>query len=147
MPCNCKPNCPPQSCGCSDSGCIVKLDATCIIYHKNGNAQTELTNLDLQNGTTLELFMNSVDGYIGQIQAAEWEFPILVDVHGYTINTLQQFATAVDEMLGFLDRFKGNVEADPSDLNDGDYWYRTDLPAADGLRIQVDGSVRTIPTT
>lgn len=111
------------------------------------NSQSELSNLDLENGSTLELILNTIDDYIGQIKAANWSFPILEDELGYTINTLQQFATAVDEQIGLLEHFKGNVTADPTDTNDGDYWYRTDLPAADGLRIQVNGTVRTIPTT
>lgn len=154
MSCNCQqphfsssPCNTPRPCGCDSSGCLIKLDATCIIYHKNNNDVTQLDNLDLQNGATLELFMNTVDDYIGQIKASNWSFPILVDELGYTINTLQQFATAVDEQIGLLQHFKGNVTADPSDLNDGDYWFRTDLAAANGLRIRVNGLVRTIPTT
>jgi len=126
---------------------LIKLDTTCIIYHKSNNEQTELDNLDLQNGSTLELILNTIDDYIGQIKANNWNFPILEDELGYTINTLQQFATAVDEMIGFLEHFKGNVIADPTGLNDGDYWFRTDLLAANGLRIQVNGTTRTIPTT
>lgn len=146
--CNCNQSpCPPKPCGCDSSGCLVKLDTTCIIYHKNMNEQTQLENLDLENGSTLELILNTIDDYIGQIKANDWEFPVLEDELGYTINTLQQFATAVDEMIGLLEHFKGNVGADPSDLNDGDYWFRTDLAAANGLRIRVNGTVRTIPTT
>lgn len=140
-------SCIPKPCGCDASGCIVKLDTTCIIYHKNNNEQTELTNLELQNGATLELILNTIDDYVGQVKANNWTFPILVDELGYTINTLQQFAGAVDEQLGLLQHFKGNVTADPAGTNDGDYWFRTDLLAANGLRIQVNGTVRTIPTT
>ena len=103
--------------------------------------------MELQNGATLELILNTVDDYVGQVKAANWSFPVLVDTLGYTINTLQQFGTAVDEQIGLLQHFKGNVNADPTDTTDGDYWWRTDLLPANGLRVQVNGLVRTIPTT
>lgn len=150
MNCSCQSTNPcatSKPCGCDSSGCLIKLDTTCIIYHKNNNNQTELTNLELQNGATLELVLNTIDDYIGQIKAANWSFPVLEDELGYTINTLQQFATAVDEQIGLLQHFKGNVNADPTDTTDGDYWWRTDLLPANGLRVQVNGTVRTIPTT
>ena len=41
----------------------------------------------------------------------------------------------------------GNVTADPSVSIDGNYWFRTDLSAANGLRMKLNGNVRTIPTT
>lgn len=41
--------------------------------------------------------------------------------------------------------FLGNFTADPTAV-DGQYWFRTDLPVADGLRIRLNGNVRTIPT-
>jgi len=43
--------------------------------------------------------------------------------------------------------FLGNVTSDPVSSSDGQYWFRTDLPVADGLRMKLNGSVRTIPTT
>lgn len=43
--------------------------------------------------------------------------------------------------------FLGNVTADPTGVIDGQYWFRTDLSAAVGLRIQLNGSVRTITTS
>lgn len=141
-PCSCKPSscCPPDP-----SGCVVKLDAKCILYHKDNNTITGLDNLELTNGATLELFMDTVDDYIGQIKANEWNLPILEA--DYTINTLQQFAVAVDTEIGYSRKWKGNVNADPVTTTDGDYWFRTDLPAADGLRMKLNGAVRTIPTT
>ena len=149
--CNCQNNCSPcapKPCGCSTSGCPIKLDTSCIIYHKNNNELSELIDgLGLQNGATLELILETISKKIEQINVTTWLFPYLVDSEGYTINTLQQFATAVDAEPGLLQHFKGNVTADPSDLNDGDYWFRTDLLAANGLRIQVNGLTRTIPTT
>lgn len=43
--------------------------------------------------------------------------------------------------------WQGNVTVDPSGAVDGDYWFRTDLSAASGLKIKVNGAVRTITTT
>lgn len=149
--CNCQQHyssCQPKPCGCSNGPCPIKLDTSCIIYHKGNSEVSELLDgLELQNGATLELILETIDDYIQQIKVGTWNFPYLVDSEEYEINTLQQFATAVDQELMLLNRFKGNVTADPSDLNDGDYWFRTDLLPANGLRIQVDGTVRTIPTT
>lgn len=42
--------------------------------------------------------------------------------------------------------FLGNVTSDPTAV-DGQYWFRTDLSAAVGLRIQLNGAVRTITTS
>lgn len=52
------------------------------------------------------------------------------------------FSSLVCGASGFL----GNVTADPIAI-DGQYWFRTDLAAASGLKIKVNGLVRTIPTT
>lgn len=134
-------------CGCKSSGNLVQLDATAIFYHKNNNEISELTNLELTNGSTLELFMKTVDIYIGQIKASNWTFPILETELLYTINTVEQFAAAVDAQIGVLRRYKGEVNADPVSPSNGDYWFRTDLLPANGLRMQLNGSVRTIPTT
>lgn len=142
-PCGC-----PKPCGCSNGICPIKLDASCIIYHKNGSEISELLEgLELQNGATLELILETIDDYIKQIKVGTWTLPYLVDSEGYTINTLEQFADAVDQELGLLNHFKGNVSADPSSLNDGDYWWRTDLAAASALKIRVNGTTRTITTS
>jgi hypothetical protein len=144
--CGCQ-NIETHSCGCKTTGNLITLDATAILYHKNNNEVSELTNLELTNGATLELFMKTVDTYIGQIKASNWVFPILEGQLSYTINTVQQFAAAVDAEMGILRKFKGDFNADPVGTVDGDYWFRTDLPVANGLRIQLNGNVRTIPTT
>jgi hypothetical protein len=52
------------------------------------------------------------------------------------------FASMVCGASGFL----GNLTADPTAI-DGQYWFRTDLSASDGLRIKLNGSVRTITTS
>lgn len=41
----------------------------------------------------------------------------------------------------------GNVTSDPAGVADGNYWFRTDLAAASGLKIKVNGTVRTITTS
>lgn len=140
--CNCQQQ---QPCGCNNTGCLVKLDTTCIIYHKNNNDLTQLTALGLTNGATLELILNTIDDYIEQLKLNELTLPIL-DVT-YTINTLHQFATAVDTEIGLLRKYLGNQTSDPVSAVNGDYWFRTDEPVADGLKIKLNGSVRTIPTT
>jgi hypothetical protein len=43
--------------------------------------------------------------------------------------------------------FLGNVTADPSSPIDGQYWFRTDLAAASGLKIRLNGATRTITTS
>lgn len=241
QPCNCRSiNYPPKSygCGCPPdaSGCPIKLDFKCIIYHKDNNQLSELTNLDLTNGATLEQFAVAVDNLIGQINVPDWSLPFLRNApNSYTINTLEQFGEAVDTELADLQAqitalaasaavpivpvdsnsiditangtlnhtvradlkisatannqsqvlsdglftsaqtlsvntstkelsisdgntvslasltcgvggFLGNFTSDPVAAN-GQYWFRTDLPTADGLRIRLNGNVRTIPTT
>lgn len=104
--------CTPTPAPCSEVGCMLQLDSACIFYHKDTNDASELVNLDIENGATLEEILH-----------------------------------AVDDSVGSLEHFKGNVNADPTTLVDGDYWFRTDLAAADGLKIRVNGTTRTIPTT
>lgn len=53
------------------------------------------------------------------------------------------FTSLVCGVGGFL----GNVDEDPAGPQDGQYWFRTDLAIADGLKIQLNGVTRTIPTT
>lgn len=43
--------------------------------------------------------------------------------------------------------FLGNFTVDPIEATNGQTWFRTDLPVANGLRVLLNGSVRTIPTT
>jgi hypothetical protein len=218
----------------SNTGCPIQLDWDCSIYHKDNNEVTNLTNLGLANGATLNQFAEAVDTYIGEIKAQDYNLPCLSAT--YTINSLQEFAEAVDTVLceltddittvsgsvatpitpvdtqsinltvsGTLNHtlqadaiispnsgnrlsiqsnglfaspqilsvnystkeltivggntvsltalftpvsgFLGNVTADPSSPLDGQYWFRTDLSAASGLRIQLDGNVRTITTS
>lgn len=234
QPCNC--NKPKSCCPPDPSGCPVKLDFSCVIYHQNNNELSKLTGLGLNNGATLEQFAEAVDVKIAQLNVPDWTLPFLRNApNSYTINTLKQFGEAVDTELADLQAqidalslsaavpitpvdsptinltasgtlnhtvradvtfsaiadnqaealsdgvyvgpqtlsinvgdktltisdgntvdltsitcgvggFLGNFTADPL-ATDGQYWFRTDLSASIGLRIRLNGSVRTITTS
>lgn len=82
---------------CATTGCPIQLDFECLLYNKANNEVSNLTNLGLTNGATLKLFAELVDSYIGQIKVADYNLPCLRD--DYVINTLKQFAEAVDVEL------------------------------------------------
>jgi hypothetical protein len=233
--CNSTPISPISICDpCNtDTGCPIQLDWDCSIYHKSNNEVANLPNLGLTNGATLNLFAELVDSYIGDLKVQDYALPCLRA--DYTINTLAQFANAVDTeicslnsdistVMGLVntnitavdtatidfttsgtlnhtiqatvivsglpdnqlaalpsglfasaqnlsinyttheitisdgntidltplmfnaDGFLGNVASDPASPLNGQYWFRTDLAAANGLRIRVNGTTRTIPT-
>lgn len=218
----------------TNTGCPIQLDWECVIYHKDNNEISNLTNLGLTNGATLEQFGEAVDTYIGQIKADDFNLPCLRA--DYTINSILQFAEAVDTEIceikaeigvvsgqvntpitvvdtqsvnltasGTLNHtiqadvivspnsgnrlsiqgnglysspmvltvdygaktiglvgsnsvsvaalftpvsgFLGNVTVDPTDPLDGQYWYRTDIGLATGLKIRLNGTTRTITTS
>src|SRR5688572_9641278 len=81
----------------TNTGCPIQLDWDCVIYHKDNNEVTNLTNLGLTNGATLNQFGEAVDTYIGLLKVEDFTLPCLRDT--YTINSLQQFAEAVDTVL------------------------------------------------
>jgi hypothetical protein len=93
-PCNPYPPCGPN-------GCPILLDSTCVIYHKNMNTTSGLINLNLPNGSTLELILNTIDAQLGQLNVPLWSLPFLRAVP-YTIGTLQQFGQAVDTEFSVL---------------------------------------------
>lgn len=162
--CNCVQQnlipCPPYPCS-QPTGCPIQLDTACVIYHKNNNQLSGLMDgLGLNNGATLELILDTISSKIEQLNFEDINLPFLDD--SYVINTLQQFATAVDSQFdevntqietinGMLDGigYIGAVTADPNinNVENGQYWWRTDLSANVALRIKVNGSFRTIPTT
>lgn len=100
---------PCYSCDpCKSSGpCPIKLDTQCIIYHKDNNQISNLTGLNLGNGSTLQLILDTIDTYIQQMKVANWTLTCLRAVP-YTINTLQQFGQAVDTEICLL---KADIEA------------------------------------
>lgn len=92
-------NYPQQYNQCSNSGpCPIQLDAQCVIYHKSNNVLSGLTNLGLGNGATLELILDTIDTYIGQIKPTTWNLACLRAIP-FVIGNLQQFAEAVDVTL------------------------------------------------
>ena len=241
FPCNqCYSYTPPyvRSCDtpCNDSGCPIQLDSNCVIYHKGNNIISGLVTLGLQNGATAQLIFDAIDSQLAFIQAQNYTLTCLRTTYSYVINTLPQFATAVDTTLCVLNGlvqtaltnsavpitpvdsdsidlsvsgtnnhtieaniiispdsgnqftvlangafvpaqtlavdydlntltisdgntvdltplfctpsgWLGNVTADPSAAIDGNYWFRTDLSAAAGLKIRLNGAVRTITTS
>lgn len=159
VPCNClTPSCSPCS---SNTSCPILLDSACVIYHKNNNILSGLLDsLGINNGATLELILDTMASKIGQLNFTNTNLPFLDDT--YVINSLQSFATAVDSQFSAVNDsigdlttsiadmgYIGAVSADPNinDVENGQYWWRTDLSANVALRIKLNGSFRTIPTT
>jgi len=95
----------------TNTGCPIQLDWECVIYNKANNEISALTNLGLTNGATLKAFGEAVDTYIGFLKVEDFDLPCLRDT--YTINSLQQFAEAVDtqlcELAAEIDTVAGSV--------------------------------------
>lgn len=85
-----------DDCGCSSccGGCPVNLDMSCVFYHKDNNKLTELDGLNFTNGATLEIIIEAIDEKIKEINVLDFDLPCLRV--SYVINTVQQFAEAVD---------------------------------------------------
>lgn len=227
-----RPFCDP----CSNPGpCPIQLDSNCVIYHKDNSQVNNLAPIGLNNGATVQLFMDTVAALLGPINnVSAWTLPCLRAVP-YTINNIQQFGQSVDTQLCILSSaiaaavasivpitpvdtnsinltvsgtgghilqadvkisaiannlltiqtdglysspqtlvadfvnktlsitqgntinltslicgvggFLGDVTADPVSPVDGQYWFRTDLSAASGLKIRLNGATRTITTS
>lgn len=227
---------PAQPCSpfpvCGPNGCPILLDSACVIYHQNMNTPSNLINLNLPNGSTLQLILDTIDSQLGNVNVTSWNLPILRAIT--PITTLRQFGEAVDTQIGLINvaisglvadniantvtdtptihfgvsgtlgrnitgnvkisatannlliaesdglystpqtlsidvvnkkltitegntvdfsslicgasGFLGNLTADPT-ATDGQYWFRTDLSATVGLRIKLNGAVRTITTS
>jgi hypothetical protein len=113
----------------------------------------------MTNGSTLKLIIETIATKIAELSTIpDWTLTYLRET--YVINTLQQFGVAVDQALSALQDevdtinttieemgYLGEVTSDPVGAVNGQYWFRTDLAVANGLRIKLNGSVRTIPTT
>lgn len=100
-PCNKCGGCYP--CGCQvvvTTGCPVQLDFSCILYHKSNGEVTELDGLNLSNGASLELAIETIDEKIKQLDVLGLTLTYLRSK--YTVNTLQQFITAVETELSEL---------------------------------------------
>lgn len=93
--------CPPKFPPNCNNGCPILLDSNCVIYHQFNNQISGLKNLNLGNGSTLQLILDTIDVQLGVLNAAAWAVPNL-RADGFTINTLPQFAAAVDTELGVI---------------------------------------------
>jgi hypothetical protein len=142
MSCGCQSTSTP----CQSTGCLVQLDFECSLYNKDNSELSQLTNLALTNGSSLKMFAESVDVYIGQIKASNYNLPYLRS--STTINTLKQFAEAVDSLLQSLGSpvsgYLGNVVSDPASPVDGNYWFNV---TSGDLKIKANGTIRKITTT
>ncbi len=95
---NCQP-CYQQPCYVT-SGCPIQLDFSCVLYHKSNNEVTELDGLNLSNGATLELVIETIDEKIKQLAVLDFSLPFLRE--SYVINTMKQFTEAVDTELSTI---------------------------------------------
>lgn len=104
IPCSRCGSCSPCSCNSCfqvvTTGCPIQLDFSCILYHKSNSSVTELDGLNLANGTTLELFAETVDEKIKQLDVLDLNLPYLRTK--YVINSLLQYLTAVDTELSSI---------------------------------------------
>lgn len=96
---------PSCNCSCcnpctSIGGCPIQLDTSCVFYHKDNSEVTALTNLNQTNGTTLDVILEAIDVYIGQMKVTGWSLPYLRLT--YAVNSLQQFGQAIDTSLSSM---------------------------------------------
>lgn len=107
-PCGSTPCSPYPPCG--PNGCPILLDSTCVIYHKDKNTASGLINLNLPNGSTLELILNTIDAQLGAVNVTGWTIPFLRSI--YTIGTLQQFGQSVDTQLSLINTAITTLQSD-----------------------------------
>lgn len=72
---------------------------------------------------------------------------LIADFINKTLTITQGNTIDLTSMICGVGGFLGNVTADPSVVEDGQYWFRTDLSAASGLKIRLNGATRTITTS
>lgn len=110
---NCPPPCPPP---CPDNGCPVKLDFTCVIYHKDNNQLSKLDYLGLTNGATLQLVIETINEKLKQLKVLDFTLPCLRAT--YVISNLEQFAEAVDTELCLIKSTIAAITVPPLVAND-----------------------------
>jgi hypothetical protein len=103
--------CSPRFLSCGNDGCPILLDTSCSIYHKNKNQISGLINLNLPNGSTLQLILETIDAQLGSLNVNNWNIPFLRSVP-YTINNLPQFAGAVDSEFSLIAGQIATLQAD-----------------------------------
>jgi len=66
--CDLEPYCLPCS---SDSNCVQKIDAECVIYHRDDNKPSKLTCMGIPNKTPIETILETIDGFICQLNTVQ----------------------------------------------------------------------------
>lgn len=79
----------------------LQIDSAQVIYHKSNGEISELTNLDLSNGATLELILETIDAKLEPITSILSTTLTYLRTK-YVVNTLSQFLVAVSTELGEL---------------------------------------------
>jgi len=72
---------------------------------------------------------------------------LTVDYNAKTIGLVGSNSVNVAALFTPVSGFLGNVTSDPATPLDGQYWYRTDIGLATGLKIRLNGTTRTITTS
>lgn len=57
----------PQQPYCEQCGsdiCVEKIDSSCVIYHINNDSPTQLVNMNMPNGSTVEEILEAIDNFL-----------------------------------------------------------------------------------
>jgi hypothetical protein len=119
---------------------LTANDSTTINFSTSGTLDHTLTGSVIFSATVGNQASAAGDGLMVTPQT------LSVSVIDKTLSISDGNTVSLAGLTCGVGGFLGNFVADPTAIN-GQYWFRTDLPAADGLRIYLDGNVRTIPTT
>ena len=125
-----------NGCGChSSSSSHIQKDSADIIYHKTNGEISELTNLDISNGATLELILETIDSQIAPITTSSILSTTLTYLRTkYVVNNLTQFLVAVSTELEELNTTvltgsEWTTAARPSSPEEGQDGYNLTLQA------------------
>lgn len=145
-----RPSFPAEPCfpsfpNCNTSGCPILLDTACSIYHKNMNIISGLVNLNLPNGSTLELILNTIDSQLGNLNVNSWSLPFLREVP-YTITTLAQFGAAVDTQFSLIADDISALQADVNVPNTATDTTTIDFTLTGTLSRNISGDVKVSAT-
>jgi hypothetical protein len=109
-------SCPENTPGCPEESlnpvpAPIQFDASQIFYHSACDADdSNLTCMELNNGVSLESFMESVDAKLCETVAFNFStFGMACLKERYTINTMAQFVTAMDGESCRLDTAYQNI--------------------------------------
>jgi len=116
---------------------LVANDSSSIDFSTSGTLDHTLTgNVKLSTAAGNQIAIDSEGLVVApQTLSIDYTNKTLTISDGNTVN----FASLICGVSGFL----GNVTSDPTAV-DGQYWYRTDLLPNFGLKIKLNGVVKTI---